>query len=249
MNNLCQILYRKAALLLTSMNFNKAIEAKIVFEFLEPRMGEKILDIACGNGVNVVRMANRGCKAFGIGIDERNINLAKSLAGSTDCNFQIADAEKLPYKSEVFDKITCVCALEHFKNDEGALLEMNRVIKPGGILVLTVDSFTYRDIETRLRERHKKDHHVVNYYSRSQLSGKLENAGFKVCNDRYFVNSPLSGFFFKLGIIVKFGHLYKLIFPIAYCLSLISDRFWCRKDEGYLLAAKAIKPSPDSMAI
>lgn len=223
------------------MYFAKAIEAKTILSFLELKKGEKVCDIACGAGQQSIKMAKRGCEVYGTDLNARAIETAKLIAKGYDCDFQVGNAEKLPYDSNMFDKVVSVCALEHFANDEKAIEEMNRVLKPGGILVLTVDSFTYKGIKKPFQEKHRTDCSVVNYYSVSQLTQKLEKYRFKVLKSKYFINSPISSFFFTIGIKFGVGYIFRAIFPIAYSLSLFSDWFFGRENEGYLLAIKAQK--------
>jgi GT2 family glycosyltransferase/ubiquinone/menaquinone biosynthesis C-methylase UbiE len=239
--NFAKILYRNTLHLLHYMNFAKAMEARIISSFLELRRGEKVCDIACGTGEQSIKMARRGSKVYGIDINGRAIEISKLIAEGYDCDFRVGNAERLPYDSHMFDKVVCICALEHFNDDNKALKEMSRVLKIGGILVLTVDSFTYTGIKNHLQETHRDDHHVVNYYSNSQLTQKLRKAGFEVEETKYFISSPMSAFFFNLGIRLRSGVIFRFLFPIAYPLSVISDYFFSRESEGYLLAMKARK--------
>ena len=232
-NKFLQRLYR--------MNFAKVMEAKIIWEFLEPKRGEVIGNIACGTAVQSIELARKGCRVYSIDRNKHALETAKSIAGGYDCNFQLGDAENLPYMSNALDKVICVCALEHFENDEKSLAEMNRVLKGGGTLVLTVDSFTLKGIKDSLKEKHKNWYGVVNYYSLPQLRHKLENAGFDVEKSKYFINSPLSAFFFSIILKIRLRYPSALIFPIAYILSSVSDRLWANTNEGYLLAVKAKK--------
>lgn len=225
-------------------SFNKVIEARIVWEFLGLKRGEVVCDVACGSGLHSIEMARRGCQVYGVDISEASIEMAKSLAKGCNCHFQVGDAENLPFESGMFDKVVSVCALEHFDDDEKALAEMSRVLKDDGILVLTVDSFTYEGIKRSLQRKHKNDHHVVNYYSANSIKQKLERHGFIVEKSKYFINSAVSAFFFNLGIRLRFQFLYGLTFPIAYPLSIVSDQFWSRQNEGYLLALRG-RRKPD----
>lgn len=233
--------YKTTAQKLHYMNFIKAIEAKIISRYLELKQGEIVCDIACGSGQQSISMAKHGCKVYGIDLSKKAIENATILAEGYDCNFKVGNAEQLPYESNMFDKVVSVCALEHFANDEKALEEMNRVLKPNGTLVLTVDSFIYKNIKKHLREKHKSDSNVINYYSKSQLKQILEKNGFNVLESNYFINSTISSFFFNLGIRIGVGYSFISIFPIAYSLSIVSDRFFGRNNEGYLLAIKAQK--------
>ena len=233
--------YKTAIQTLHYMFFVTTMEARIISRFLELKEGDKVCDIACGSGQQGVKMAKRGCEVYGIDLNAGNIETAKLIAKGYDCDFQVGNAEKLPYDSNMFDKVVSVCALEHFANDEKAIEEMNRVLKPSGILVLTVDSFTYKGIKKQLQEKHRTDCSVVNYYSVSQLTQKLEKYGFKILKSKYFINSPISSFFFTIGIRFGVGYIFKAISPFAYSLSLLSDYFFGHRNEGYILAIKAQK--------
>lgn len=239
--NRCPRIYLMLHFVLHYMYFAKAMEARIISRFLELKKGEKVCDIACGAGLQGIKMAKRGCEVYGIDLNAGAIETAKSIAKCYDCDFQVGNAEKIPYDSNMFDKVVSVCALEHFANDEKAIEEMNRVLKPDGILVLTVDSFTYKGIKKPFQEKHRTDCSVVNYYSVSQLTQKLEKYGFKVLKSKYFINSPISSFFFTIGLRFGVGYIFRAIFPIAYSLSLLSDYFFGHRKEGYLLAIKAQK--------
>src|SRR5260370_24554018 len=56
--------------------------------------------------------------------------------GVTNAVFQVADAEKLPFASESFDRVTCRIAPHHFPNISQFVQEVARVLKPGGICLL-----------------------------------------------------------------------------------------------------------------
>ena len=150
--------------------FIKRIEWRNMLEWLDAKEGERILDVACG-GMLSLKIAENGCKIFGIDMSEDTIKYAKrrSEREGIPCEFEVGNAEDLPYPDRYFDKIVCSCSLEHFKNDINALKEMNRVLKPNGIVVLTTDSFTY-PISDELKERHRKIHYVVNYYTAEKLN-------------------------------------------------------------------------------
>jgi len=236
-NQFFKFLLRKVIIPCSFMNFAKVIESKIVFEYLDINPNERICDIACGCGEHSIKMAKKGCNVYGIDMDGKAIKIANILS-ENKCDFIVGDAEKLPFKSGIFDKVVSVCALEHFRNDEKAIQEMSRIVKLGGVLVLTVDSFTYKGVKKHLQEKHRVRHHVVNYYSLSQLKNKLEKYGFKIEDAKYFVDSPLSAFFFELEI--RNIWLSLMLFPISCGLSILSDLL-IKKDEGYLLAIKSRK--------
>lgn len=236
-----RLLYKLAVHVIFHINFVKVIEANIVSDFLDLNGGETICDIACGSGQMSVKMAKAGGNVYGIDIRDRAIRYARLIGDKHNCSFLLGNAEMLPYKSGVFDKVVSVCALEHFENDDRALIEMHRVLKPGGVLVLTVDSFTYRGIKSSFQQFHRKSAHIVNYYTDSQLAEKLESVGFEVEETKYFISSPISAFFFAQGKWLGWGLRFLALSPIAYVPSILSERFFSRNNEGYLLAMKARK--------
>lgn len=237
-NRFFRFLVRKVFFPCYFMSFFKVIEARTVLEYLNVSNNETVGDIACGCGELSIQIAKKGGCVYGIDMDKKAIKIAGLLCPSK-CKFMVANAEKLPFESNSLDKVVSVCALEHFKDDEKALAEMNRVLKPGGILVLTVDSFTYKAVNKILQAKHKVKAQVVNYYSLSQLSKKLEDHGFQVEKAKYLINSPLSSFF--LGLWMRNRWLGLSTFPISYGLSVLSDGFSDERNGGYFLAIRARK--------
>jgi ubiquinone/menaquinone biosynthesis C-methylase UbiE len=227
-----------------ALDFVKAIEGRIIWQYLELKPGEKVCDVACGSGQLSAKMVRAGCHVEGIDMWERAIQNAKLLCEGGDGHFRVGDAQDLPYPDGYFDKLVSVCALEHFENDELALKEMHRVLKAGSFLVITVDSFTYRGITKNIKDRHKTRAHVVNYYSEAQLKKKLEEAGFTVEKSQYLFRSLLSALLFNQKLEckdLKSALFYYATFPLTYCISVLSDRICGRQNEGYILAVKAVK--------
>ena len=223
--------------------FIRRIEWQRMFEWLDPKEGERILDVACGDGVLSLKIAERCCDVCGIDISEDVIENAKHFAEreGIPCEFKVGSAEDLPYLDEHFDKIICSSSLEHFKDDVKALKEIYRVLKPYGKVVLTADSFTY-PINDELKERHRKIAYVVNYYTRETLKERFEIAGFEICRSEYLLNSWLTSLFFNFGIKIRWsGKLWIVVSFIAHPLCLMSDRLLGVKDEGYTLIAEAEK--------
>lgn len=220
--------------------FIRRIEWRKMFEWLYPEEGEKILDVACGGGELSLKIAERGCEVYGIDVSENAISSAKRLSerAKITCEFEVGDAEHLPYPDEYFEKIICSSSLEHFRDDLKALKEMSRVLKPNGKLVLTTDSFTY-PINNELKEKHRKVASVVNYYTHEKLKERFDISGFEMCRSEYLLNSRITHFFFKLWIRLRqFRILWMVISFVAYPLCLISDRLFGVRDKGYTLIAE-----------
>jgi len=241
MNNIRNFLYIVLVHIYYSIHFYKVLEKSVVFEYLNLRGNEKICDVACGYGYQSSKIAKTGCYVCGLDSDEKPIKSAKLMGNGYDCHFCLGTAEMLPYKSNFFDKVVSVCALEHFENDTLALREMNRILKTGGDLVLTVDSFSYKGITESFRNLHRKAAHVVHMYTASQLTQKLREAGFDVKQSCYLIKSPIPAFFFNMGRRMNSMALYIVLAPIITPLSLLSERLIRGSTGGYMLGIRACK--------
>lgn len=114
----------------------------IVLSILQPKEGEKVLDVGCGVGTFVYHCAKKGAKAVGIDYSRESINVARQLAErfgvSANVEFIHCDAKSLPYPDMSFDKVVAVDFIEHIEDSQkrDALLEMLRVLKPGGFIII-----------------------------------------------------------------------------------------------------------------
>jgi len=225
---------------LGSVVFIRIIEWREILRLSHLQNGIKILDVACGSGALSLKLAKKGCQAHGIDMSTYSIERATCLGGKRDCHFVVADTEQLPYKSKSFDRVVCSSSLEHFSNAVKALKEMNRVLKPNGIVVLTTDSSSY-PMEETLRSKHRSRFNVVNYYNLEEISHMFESSGFKLLSNKYLINSVLTSFFYRL-FVKTHGNFYRhllvlLLGNLLLPLFLISDKLAGREDCGYTLLA------------
>lgn len=88
-----------------------------------------VLDVGCGEGTLARYLASRGHEVIGIDSDPG------VLPGDSEgTHFMLADATNLPFADDSFDAVVSVMVLHHTRI-ELALVEMRRVLKPGGVLV------------------------------------------------------------------------------------------------------------------
>ncbi len=97
-----------------------------VAEHLDPRAGDRILEVGCGRGHLTKRLRDLGADAIGIDANPHAAEQAVTEGVST------GDAEALEFPDNTFDKIVSVHAIEHIPDIEAAFSEMSRVLKPGG---------------------------------------------------------------------------------------------------------------------
>lgn len=107
-----------------------------------PRI-EKILDVGCHGGRFIYEISKQFPTASIFGIDSSQTAIQYAIKKYPDFHFQIAQAERLPFKDNFFDLVTCLEVLEHVKNPRQVLEEIKRVLKRKGILVILVPSENY----------------------------------------------------------------------------------------------------------
>lgn len=103
---------------------------------------ERVLDLGCGNGRYFEYFKKRGVNYFGIDNSEKLIKIAKNKY--PEGSFRLADVLNLPFSDNFFDKTFGIAVLHHIPSEElriQFLKETERVLNPGGILILTVWNF------------------------------------------------------------------------------------------------------------
>lgn len=117
-----------------------AKRAKLILNEVDKRRPKKVLDAGCGRGfyLRVLSSFSFIKEIHGIDINDNYLQIAKK--NNTDKRVKIKNASiyKLPYQDKYFDLIICSEVLEHLKDDIKALLELKRVLKPKGIIIITV---------------------------------------------------------------------------------------------------------------
>ncbi len=124
-------------------------ELKFLREYVTA--GEKILDLGCGNGRFYEVLKGSAVGYFGVDNSKRLIEIAREKYPKV--NFQTADALKLPFPNNYFDKVYSVAVLHHIPSEEFRLQflrEAKRVLKQEGLLILTVWDLWRRETAWKL---------------------------------------------------------------------------------------------------
>jgi demethylmenaquinone methyltransferase / 2-methoxy-6-polyprenyl-1,4-benzoquinol methylase len=101
---------------------------------VDPRPGERILDVAAGTGASSAAYAKHGASV--VAVDFSPGMIAEGRKRHPKIEFVEADAEHLPFGDDEFDAVTISFGLRNVNDPKAALAEMYRVLKPGGRLVI-----------------------------------------------------------------------------------------------------------------
>jgi ubiquinone/menaquinone biosynthesis C-methylase UbiE len=101
-------------------------------------VGKKVLDVGSGNGYVLSKYAAEGAEVFGIDITQAGIDLCRKRFEylQLNGNFQVADAQDIPFPDNTFDCVCSMGVLHHVPDTQKALDEIYRVLKPGGRLIV-----------------------------------------------------------------------------------------------------------------
>ncbi|MCD6115360.1 methyltransferase domain-containing protein [bacterium] len=101
--------------------------------------GERILDIGCANGRFCELVFQRRAKYWGIDVSEKMISIARRRYPKA--KFFVSDFLSFPFGKNFFDKVYCLSVFHHIPSKKFRikfLQEIKRVLKPGGIVILTI---------------------------------------------------------------------------------------------------------------
>lgn len=106
---------------------------------LDPKPGERILDLATGTGWTSRSVARRGADVVGVDIAAELLGAAREMAAREQLpiDYQLADAEGLPFEGGQFDAVISTYGVMFAGQPEAAAAEIARVVRPGGRVVLT----------------------------------------------------------------------------------------------------------------
>jgi ubiquinone/menaquinone biosynthesis C-methylase UbiE len=98
----------------------------------------QVLEIAPGPGFLSIELAKRGLSVQAVDISRTFVEIARRNAGAdgVDIHFQLGNAAALPLADASVDFVVCRAAFKNFSEPQKALMEMRRVLRPGGQALL-----------------------------------------------------------------------------------------------------------------
>ncbi len=114
---------------------------ELVKDLLKPEKPQKILDIGCGTGETLTFMKKVFPKSKLQGVDYLP-EAVKYTKGRGHLALR-ADALHLPFADATFDAVLLLDVIEHIKNDSAVIKEAKRVLRPGGVIILTAPALSF----------------------------------------------------------------------------------------------------------
>jgi len=158
--------------------------------------GYKILDIGCGPGRHTCE-AYRFEDVTVVGVDLNFNDLTEAHGrlcyhdqlgehGGGSWGLSTANILNLPFADECFDLVICSEVMEHIPDEQKAIREITRVLKPGKNIVVSVPRFFPELICWRLSdEYHHANQGHIRIYKKKEIVKKLEAAGVKKWADHH----------------------------------------------------------------
>jgi len=159
-----------------------------VVELLNPKPGERILDLGCGDGALTKKLVEMGCQVIGIGFSNELIAAAKARG----LDARVMDGQNLNFQNE-FDAVFSNAALHWMKRANDVIAGVWRALKPSGRVV--AESGGHGNVEKivsalykALSRRGVDGRHVNPWYfpTPGDYRQRLEAQGFKVTYITHF---------------------------------------------------------------
>ena len=170
-------------------------------------LGMKVLEIGCGPGLFLKQLATNGWECTGVEYSDWASNYAKNDLGLDVVSGNIFD---LNAESNTFDFVVMWDTIEHLRNPRNTLLEINRILKPKGIMQLTTGQVA--DLRETLSAGYSMWYvppaHLF-FYSRRSMIYLLESIGFdnvEIYSDKVSLKSCIYLLITKLMHYLKFNN-------------------------------------------
>jgi SAM-dependent methyltransferase len=153
--------------------------------------GNRLLDLGCGAGRHAFEAYRRGADVVAFDADHGELQQVSAMTAAMAAAGEVplaararpvrGDATAMPFGDGFFDRVIAAEVLEHIPLDQRALGEIARVLRPGGMLAVTVPAWLPERICWRLSDDyHNTPGGHVRIYTRPELEAKLRAAGFEV---------------------------------------------------------------------
>ena len=218
----------------------RRLEVATLRRYLDLTDGERVLDVGSGKGALCGALSRAGHPVVGVEPSLSALRIAKRYAAPTS-HFVLGEGERLGLADAQFDRAVSVCVLEHTRDDAAVLREVSRVMKPGGIFALSVDSLSSPHVSEAFRSHHVREYRCNQLYDGARIRVLLEAAGFETLAMEYLFAGRLSVRLMRFGSRFHYRGPFILLFPLIYPLLLLDHARRRNEQGGMILAVKARK--------
>ena len=203
----------------------------------------RALDVGCGTGAVLEELTALGFRAEGLDMSP----VAQGFCEKKGLSVRLGDATALPFPDASFDVVTALDVIEHVDQDEKAIEEIYRVLKPGGTAIITVPAHAY------LWSYHDVALHHKRRYSKSDFLQLVSRAGFSV-HVGWIHAAILPGVFLvrtmnrlflkekKTSDVHQVSKTVSFFMKIPYAVEYILFRLWGTLPSGVSLIASIRRP-------
>ncbi|PSQ97628.1 MAG: SAM-dependent methyltransferase [Bacteroidetes bacterium SW_9_63_38] len=145
--------------------------------------GERVLDLACGTGELIARIARTMPEAdlAGVDLSAGMVEQARrKLSDIPNAEVQRADAHDLLFSADAFDAVVCANTFHYFTHPDTVLAEVRRVLRPDGRFVVLDWCRDYRTCRLMDAVLSRIDPAYETCYMLAELTALLEAAGFEM---------------------------------------------------------------------
>ena len=220
---------------------------RTIFEWLDPQEGDHILDFGCGRAfyLKYIRHVS-DCRLTGLDFEYRFLRIAHAELHASNITLVNGSIYSLPFPDRTFNKIILSEVLEHLDDDLGGLREVVRVLKPGGLVAITVPNQNYpfwwdpinKTLETLFNTHIRRGllagiwANHVRLYTGEQLRAVAEDAGLEVVAERAFTHYSMP---FIHNIVYGFGKTVLEAGALPESMAVAADRYRFQENDGSLL--------------
>jgi len=157
-------------------------------DLLKITKSDHVLEIGCGFGRSLNTLCGVALHVTATDISEQMIVAAKQACQESNIAFHVSPSEDLPFPDESFDVVVCFAAFDAMYQAE-ALIEMNRVCRPGARVLITGKNDNYHDDDTpaMAAEIGAREKNHPNYFTDVvKLVRNINEFGFGIETQRYY---------------------------------------------------------------
>ncbi len=154
-------------------------------DFVEP--GMKLLDLACGDGLDLQYYKTLGVEIFGLDASDELVEIAKQKNPGTD--IRVGLFEKIPFEDACFDIVLSKYAIQTSKDMNPVFSEIHRVLKPGGIMMYLVTH--------PFRQFFEKREDKASYFEQKIVDSHILNNSITVKEPSHTLNEYMNDFLFN----------------------------------------------------